>query len=241
VVTIIPRRLLLAPVLLATAAAAMPVTGVASTISLNSSGAMTYTYQFLWSNPSSPTISNDYDLAVPGQYTFSDTFLSQQPASPNLSTSSVGAYDFQDSYRFTIGADASGDTLVASLGLGNTFDITNMQFRLYEVPTSTTAPIVGGIPSGSTLITAWMGPPSGSNEVQASFSGIQAGTYILDVAGIASGTDGGTYYGQLNVNPAVPLPASLPLALSGLGALWAVSRGRGAGSLIHPTRAPLPG
>ena len=240
-VTIIPRRLLLAPVLLATAAAAMPVTGVASTISLNSSGAMTYTYQFLWSNPSSPTISNDYDLAVPGQYTFSDTFLSQQPASPNLSTSSVGAYDFQDSYRFTIGADASGDTLVASLGLGNTFDITNMQFRLYEVPTSTTAPIVGGIPSGSTLITAWMGPPSGSNEVQASFSGIQAGTYILDVAGIASGTDGGTYYGQLNVNPAVPLPASLPLALSGLGALWAVSRGRGAGSLIHPTRAPLPG
>ncbi len=214
--------------ILAMAVSAAPGPALASTITLDGSGGMTYTYQFLWSDPSSPTLSNDYDLAVPGQYTFTDTFTSQQPASPNLDSSSVGPYDFQDSYRFTIGSGASGDTLVTSLGLSNangtTFNIADLQFRLYEVPTSTTAPIVGGIPSGSTLITSWMGPPSGSNEVQATFNDIQAGTYILDVAGIANGTDGGTYFGQLNINSPVPLPASFPLLLSGLAAVLLLGR-----------------
>jgi hypothetical protein len=227
-VRIIRSRLPFALVVLAVAVAVAPARSIASTITLNGSGGMTYTYQFLWSNPSSPTVSNDYDLAVPGQYTFTDTFLSQQPASPNLATSSVGPYDFQDSYRFTIGSGASGDTLVASLGLnnsnGSTFNIADLQFRLYEVPTATTAPIVGGIPAGSIPITAWVGPPSGSNEVEATFSGIQAGTYILDVAGIANGTNGGTYFGQLNVNTPVPLPASLPLLLSALAGAFLLRR-----------------
>jgi hypothetical protein len=94
--------------------------------------------------------------------------------------------------------------------------ISNLQFRLYMVASSTTAPVVPGIPPGSTLITAWMGPPSGSNQVSASFTDVQAGTYILDIAGIASGNSGGTYVGQLNLNAAVPLPAALPLMLCGL-------------------------
>jgi hypothetical protein len=225
-VTDIRSRVPFALAILALAVAVTPARSVASTITLDGSGGMSYTYQFLWNNPSSPTVSNDYDLAVPGQYTFTDSFVSQQPMSPNLGTSAVGAYDFQDSYRFTIGAGASGDSLVASLGLGDTFNIANLQFRLYEVVTPTTAPIVGGIPPGSTLITSWMGPPSGSNEVQATFTDIRSGTYILDIAGIANGTSGGTYIGQLNINSPVPVPATLPLLLSGLGGLWAVARRR---------------
>jgi len=197
----------------------------ASTITLNGSGTMSYSYQFLWSDPATPTVSNDYDLAVQGQYTFLDQFLSQQPNSPNLASSSIGPYDFQDSYRFTIGSAAAGDTMVASLGAGNTFNISNLQFRLYMVPTSTTAPIVGGIPAGSTLITPWQGPASGSNQVTVEFSDIQAGTYILDVAGIANGSSGGTYVGQVNL---VPLPAPLLLLLSGMGGFAAFARRRAA-------------
>jgi hypothetical protein len=225
------RRVWGAVALAALLGVGLPAQSVASTIMLNGTGQMSYTYQFLWSAPSSPTVSNDYDLAVSGQYTFLDQFTSQQPASPNLATSSIGPYDFQDSYRFTIGSGASGDTMVASLGLSNangtTFNIENLQFRLYEVPTATTAPIVGGIPPGSTPITAWVGPPSGQNSVSATFDDIQSGTYILDVAGIANGSSGGTYLGQLNLNtPTVPLPGSLSLMLSGLGALCVFSFSR---------------
>jgi len=226
VVSNIRSRLPLVLAVLTLAAAGVPSLGSASTITLTGSGGMSYLEQFLWNGTDTP--GNDYDLSVPGQYTFTDTFLSQQPASPNLGTSGVGAYDFQDSYRFTIGSGATGDTLIASLGLANTFNIADLQFRLYEVPTSTTAPVVGAIPTGPgyETITGWMGAPSGSNEIQASFADIQAGTYILDVAGIANGTNGGTYFGQLNINTPVPLPAGLPLLLSGLGALWAVTRKR---------------
>jgi hypothetical protein len=212
------NRLSAALAVLAIGAALAPGSSDASTITLTGTGTMTYTYQFLWSAPSSPTVSNDYLLQVPGQYTFTDSFTSEQPSSMNLATSPVGPYDFQDSYRFTIGSGASGDTMVASLGLGNTFDIANLQFRLYEVATPTTAPVVPGLPAGSTLITSWMGPAAGSDMVQATFTDIQSGTYILDVGGIASGTDGGTYIGQLNINP-VPLPGTLALLISGLGVL----------------------
>ena len=106
------------------------------------------------------------------------------------------------------------------------FDISNLQFRLYEVASSAIQPGLG-IPAGSTLITAWTGTsgPSNGAAIQASFSGIQAGTYFLDVAGTADGSSGGTYVGQLNLAP-VPLPAALPLLISGLGLIAGVRRRR---------------
>jgi hypothetical protein len=206
-------------------AALAPFGAKSATVPLDGSGAMSYSYQFVAPNSTSPTVADDYDLTVPGQYTFTDTFTTQQSPTQNLGTSTVGPYDFQDSYRFTVGASASGDTLLATLGLGGLFSITNLQFRLYEVPSATTQPIVGGIPTGSTLITSWMGLPTGSNSVSAEFNGIQSGTYILDVAGIAGGTNGGTYIGSLNLQP-VPLPAALGLMLSGLAGLGTLARRR---------------
>jgi hypothetical protein len=196
--------------------AVVPPDTEASTVTLDGSGQMSFSFQYLWSNPSTPSLGNDYLLGVPGQYTFLDQFLSQQPASPNLSTSAVGPYDFQDSYRFTIGQGAGGDVLTASLTSGSAFDISNLQFRLYGVPSSSTAPVVGGLPAGATLVQSWIGAPAGSNSIVATFSGIQTGTYILDVAGIASGTSGGTYVGQLDLVSAVPVPATLWLFASAL-------------------------
>jgi hypothetical protein len=188
----------------------------ASTVTLDGSGQMSFSFQFLWSDPSTPSLGNDYVLGVPGQYTFLDQFLTQQPSSPNLATSTVGPYDFQDSYRFTIGKGAGGDVLTASLTSGSAFDISNLQFRLYSVPSSTTAPVVGGLPGGATLVQSWIGAPAGSNSIVATFAGIQTGTYILDIAGIASGTSGGTYVGQLDLVSAVPVPAAVWLFGSAL-------------------------
>jgi hypothetical protein len=120
--------------------------------------------------------------------------------------------------------------LTVSLGLSSgssppTFDISNLQFRLYEVSSSSVQPGLN-IPSGSTLITAWTGTPGESTgaTIQASFSNLQAGTYFLDIAGTADGALGGTYVGQLNLATPVPIPAALPLLLSGLGLLGGLRR-----------------
>jgi hypothetical protein len=208
-------------------AALLPCVAGAATVTLDGSGGLTYSYQYVAPNSTTPAVGDNYDLAVPGEYTFTDTFTTPQSPTQNLGTSSVGAYDFQDSYQFTVGTSASGDTLLASLGLGTLYNIANLQFRLYEVASATTQPIVGGIPAGSTPVTAWMGLAPGDNSITASFIGIQSGTYMLDVAGIASGTSGGSYIGSVDLQP-VPLPAAIWLMLSGLGGLGALARKRGA-------------
>ena len=96
--------------------ALLPCAAGAATVTLDGSGGMTYSYQYVAPNSTTPAVGDNYDLAVPGQYTFTDTFTTPQSSSQNLGTSSVGAYDFQDSYQFTVGTSASGDTLLASLG-----------------------------------------------------------------------------------------------------------------------------
>jgi hypothetical protein len=202
---------------------------MASTIDLSGqpgSNQMTYSFQYL-APSTSPTVSNDYNLAVPGFYTFTDS-LPPQAGSSILATSPIGAYNFQDSYRFTLNSSASGDTLIASLGFQNYVATSNLQFRLYEVASATTAPIIGGVPAGSTVVTAWTGPTGAdgsTTDITKSFSNIQAGTYILDVAGLVTGSIGSSYVGSLNMAP-VPLPAAGLLLLSGLGGLGALGRKR---------------
>jgi hypothetical protein len=223
-----PRNHLIRTVLVCGIATAGFASAVrAAQVNLSGTGGMTYSYEYVGPNSTTPTSGNTYSLAVPGQYTFTNSFTSQQ--TQTLGTSSAGAYDFQDSYEFTVGASASGDTLVAQLGLPPTFDISNLQLRLYEVPSASTVPTVGPLPSGDTSVTSWMGIPTGQNSIDASFSNIQGGeTYVLDVAGIASGSSGGTYFGQLNLAP-VPLPAAALLLLSGVGGLGAFARSRKSG------------
>jgi hypothetical protein len=44
------------------------------------------------------------------------------------------------------------------------------------------------------------------------------GSYVLEIRGNVTGSAGGSYSGVLNLAPApVPLPAALPLLLSGIG------------------------
>ena len=210
----------------------------AATVVLPSPGQMFWTAQFLGSSSGntqttpSGNFGNDYMLSVPGQYSFLDSFSSPQSNALTVGTpSTVGSYAFQDTYKFSVSQAASGDVLTVSLNLSTVspvFDISNLQFRLYEVASNAVQPGLG-IPPGSTVIKAWMGTsgPSTGTAIQANFSGIQAGTYFLDVAGTADGSSGGTYVGQLNLAP-VPLPAALPLLVSGLGLFGTFRRRRAA-------------
>jgi hypothetical protein len=203
----------------------------ASTVPLTGSGLMNWGAQLLGSpsgNVSTTPPSgfgDNYALSIPGTYAFFDSF-SRQTSAITGTTSTVGPYSFQDTYEFSVTQVASGGVLAVSLNLGTgtpVFDISNLQLRLYEV-TSTSVTPGPGLPPGSTLITAWMGTsgPSTGQAIQSQFSGLKAGTYFLDIAGTADGSSGGAYVGQLNFSPPVapvPLPAALPMLLSGLGLL----------------------
>lgn len=54
---------------------------------------------------------------------------------------------------------------------------------------------------------------------------LTAGEYVFEIRGEVTGSGGGTYSGSLNLNP-VPLPAALPLLISGLGLLGGLVRKR---------------
>jgi hypothetical protein len=170
----------------------------------------------------------DYLLAVPGQYNFNHFFSA--PQTGVLGTdATAGDYAFQDSYVFQVGAGAIGDSAVATLNLPQSFSMMDLQMRLYQITSGTSSPIVGqslsGQPSLVSVISGWVGTPGmATQEIVANFSGLTtSGTYVLDIAGTATGGSGGQYFGALDLQP-VPLPASAWFLLSGLGALILANR-----------------
>jgi hypothetical protein len=238
----IQRRYLSVGAIVIVSAGALPA--AAATVNLTGSGQMAWTAQYLGSaggntqsapnaNASPPT-GNNYALSLPGQYAFLDQFTSPQTSvlSGAGTGSSIGTYAFEDVYEFSLTAPAAGDALTTSLylqpstQLPSVFNIDNLQFRLFEVSSSSTPPSLG-VPAGSTPVTAWKGIAGNDNgaTISASFNNVSSGTYFLQVAGTADGTAGGTYVGQLNLSP-VPIPAALPLLLSGVLGVGLLARRR---------------
>jgi hypothetical protein len=109
-----------------------------------------------------------------------------------------------------------------------------------------TSPVVGaslaGNPSVVAVFSPWQGQSGIDNTViSASFSDLQAtGTYVLDIAATATGSQGGLYVGALNLQP-VPLPAAVWFMLSGLAGLGMRARRRKAAAIGSPSALLLPG
>jgi hypothetical protein len=80
-----------------------------------------------------------------------------------------------------------------SLNLPPLYQINNMEYRLYQLgsmtdPTTAPAPSVGNpLPSGATLVNAWVGATASNPTDTLTFNNLAAGTYILDVAGTTAG------------------------------------------------------
>lgn len=137
-------------------------------------------------------------------------------------------FTFGDYYVFTVAA-ATADSVTSEIDLGKTESITDLEERVYSIPTNAAQPVVTGTPTGfqtdwTSPMTFTAGPESGMFTVMDPTM-LAAGTYVLEIQGDVTGSSGGTYSGSLNLNP-VPLPAALPLLFSGLGLLGGMLRKR---------------
>jgi hypothetical protein len=162
------------------------------------------------------------------------TTFSTLPASDffgnNLSAASgtVGSpadpgFTFYDDYILTV-ANSTVDAASFVLNEGTVLAVDNLQMRLYEVDPKNPLPNLSHSPAG--LMADWSAPISANgSSTNLGATLLNSGTYILEVRGDVTGTAGGSYAGLIDLQP-VPLPAALPLLLSGLGLLGGVVRKR---------------
>lgn len=187
----------------------------------NASAAMSLSYEATASGVTGNGAGTAF-TTLPASDGYTNTFgpaTGSVPGSPG--------FTFGDYYVFTV-ANATVDSLTSEINLGN-LSITDLQERVYSIPANATQPVVTGTAAG--FQTDWTspldlteGPESGMYTVMNPTT-LAAGTYVLEIRGDVAGSGGGTYSGELNLQP-VPLPAALPLLLSGLGLLGGFARKR---------------
>lgn len=165
-------------------------------------------------------------LAVPSTYTYGNGYTGPTPNIIPGSTSTLhpAGFGFYDDYIFTItGATANSISTTIDLGTPAMLQISDFQERLYNWTNNTGITI--GAPNGG-AIDAWTSPIGTVGTVAVlNATTLAPGTYVLQMRGIVTGTFGGSYAGTLNLVP-VPLPAALPMMLTGLGLLGGVMRRR---------------
>lgn len=158
-------------------------------------------------------------LSLPATDTYSRSF-----SSPTTQIGSTG-FGFYDDYIFTV-ASASADAITSTIDFANVLAINNLQVRLYNFSGNPNPPVLGQ-PNGG-VIDGWSNTfnlAPGTNEIVSVLpqTMLNPGTYVLEVRGNVTGAAGGSYSGSLNLVP-TPLPAALPLLLTGLGMLGGAAR-----------------
>ena len=115
-----------------------------------------------------------------------------------------GTSTFDDFWTFSIGAP---QLLEGGVGINVTssFNITSMAVKVFSVSTST-------------LVFSQFGPGTFT------LTSVPVGDYYIEVSGTYTGTNGGSYHGDVTNN--VPLPAAAWLLLSGVAGLGAMARRR---------------
>jgi hypothetical protein len=163
-------------------------------------------------------------------YTLGDAFGPGQALSPttafptsatNPSPGGNTQYNFYDDFLFTTTSSSTDDAAVISSFSTNN-GISNLQARIFSStgnPVATLGTPVGGAVDGWTAASG----PTGSLSILLP-TGFPGGSYDLQIRGTVNG-GAGAYGGNIDFAP-VPLPAALPLLLSGLGGFGALLRRR---------------
>jgi hypothetical protein len=217
--------LAIASVLAAASANADIVTAVGTNqplvlgLSWSATGAGTQSPATLTGNPNNavgPVNVSDLTGNPASNYSFTNSFPAANGAFAS-GTIRGQQYNFVDTYVIDV-PDSQASAYIFSLNLSSQVGIQNLSARLYDYAVGSVQNLTIG---GTGAVT---GPIAGpwspdANGVVASTqimqTGITGGEYVLQLVGFETGTQSGMYNGSLAVAP-VPLPAALPLLLSGL-------------------------
>ena len=158
----------------------------------------------------SQSYSNSVGSYTAGTLSNGDTFGLVASYVVALPTSSTGSYIF-------------------SLNLSSSTGIDDLSARLYAYGpgVNTTLGNTGALANGG-LVSSWSTSVNGGlvDSTTMPATNVATGLYVLEVVGqLTSGATSGSYSGQLSVDP-VPLPAALPLLLSGIGGMFGFGRRR---------------
>jgi hypothetical protein len=136
---------------------------------------------------------------------------------------SGGPWNFQDDYAFS----TTGATVQSAL-ITLTSTLSDLQARLIYAAgnTATSADPILGPPPGGTVVDSWQTLTLGGTSITDTLATPFApGSYILQVRGEATPGGSSSYGGAISFT-AVPVPAALPLLLSGVAALGVLGRRR---------------
>ena len=168
------------------------------------------------------------DLPLPGSYVYGHSFANAGIALPSSSSLS-----FIDAYAFTVVA-SGGSAVSTSIAISGLQGISNLDTRLYQANIGDFLPLLSLPPSfgssqGYYAASNSSTPLGGFGSLTTSAVDpvfLNAGTYVLEVRGLVSGTLGGSYSGALTLvaNSVLPPPPTpVPLPATGFGAMMMVS------------------
>jgi hypothetical protein len=155
------------------------------------------------------------------------TAFHAQAATYNLGTVSVGAPlsfnaavtsagPFSDIFTFTLPAALSTGFSLLNFPVGGLFNTMLTSATLFRNPDGNL------FNSDDTMVKAGAATPTGISFTNGASA---AGTYYLNVTGIATGSQGGLYNGAISV-AAVPEPETYAMLLAGLGVMGFIARRR---------------